>query len=664
MTKTFIISLTLVLSSLMGHYYVPAKYYFAASGNDGNAGTIGSPWLTLAKYNSLSLNAGDSVFFNGGDRFPGKMYITRSGSLGNQIVTTSYGTGQAILEGFEGLTGWTTVSGSIMQATCNTCQSRVNMLRFYGKNTPMARTPDYNTTNGGYWVMSSGTTTTSILSPSIPSGTTYVGAELVVHRDNFTFNRDSITAQTTGQFTIAPYESSAPLVGFGIFVQNSFAAINLSSEWYWNNGTRKMQIQVDSTPTVLNAVEASAIDTVVTITGSFNTIKNIKIEGANKYNVAFTANVSYDSIINSTVHFSGINDIEVSAANSAILSHCGFMNNVISRANNNGFGVIYPAQVNDSWLDLDTIRHIALIPGAGLSGGATYGGSQWYGLRDSITRCKFDSIGGPGWAQYGGDTNYQHFVWYDHTGLVTADVGGVYFSVHSGVLNTFDHVFSSNCLGNNFGTDQANPIYGTGFYLDSRATNVSLKSCLAFNNSYNGLYFHMSRLCPVDSFTSVFNGISQLYFQEDVDTGHNNTITNSIFLSKDSISTVVTWYLGGKNNLNSFFINNNFNVYARPIRQTTVFRDNAGGGGSYPLSGWQSLTGGDALSSGAPLKISNDNAMLLFYNPTYGDSTITIPQAYVNVKGIRQTAGPYVLHPFQSLVLLPLPKLSIPFRLK
>ena len=664
MIKTLFISLSLILSSLHGHYYVPAKYYFAASGSDGGAGTIVSPWATKAKFNGLALNAGDSVFFNGGDRFAGPFYILRSGSAGNQIVITSYGTGQAILEGFESLTGFTTVSGSIMQATCNTCQGRVNMLRFYGKNTPMARTPDYNTTDGGFWVMSSGTTTTSILSPSIPSGTTYVGAELVVHRDNFTFDRDSITAQTAGQFTIAPYEASPPLVGFGIFVQNSFAAINISGDWYWNNGTRKMQIQVDSTPTALNAVEASAVDTVVTINASYNTIKNIRIEGANKYNVAFTGNCNYDSILNSTIHYAGINDIEVSTINSSVLTHCGIINTNIRRANNNGISIVYPAQFNDGRLDMDSIQHISLIPGAGASGGATYGGVQFYGNRDSITRCKFDSIGGPGWAQYGGDTNVQKFVWYDHTGLVTSDVGGAYISVHSGVLNTFDHCFASNCYSNPFGTDQVKAIYGVGFYLDNKATNVTVKSCLAFGNSYNGIFPHMSRLCTVDSSTFAFNGISQMYFQEDADTGYHNTITNSYFVAKDSPSTVVTWYLAGKNNLNRYFLNNNFNVYARPIRQTNVFRDNAGGITTYNLAGWQSVTGGDALSTGTPLKISNDNGMLLFYNPTYGDSTITVPQAYINMRGARQTAGPYVLHAFESLLLLPQPKLSVLFRQK
>lgn len=650
------------MSPLSGRYYVPAKYYFAASGSDGGAGTMGSPWATKAKFNGLALNAGDSVFFNGGDRFAGPFYVIRSGSAGNQIVITSYGTGQAILEGFESLTGWTTVGGSIMQATCNTCQTSVNIVRRYGKNERMGRTPNYNPTDGGFWKMSAGTITT-VLSSSIPSGSAYVGAEAVVHANNYTFNRSAITGQSAGQFTVNAMPD-IPLVNFGTFVQNFAGGLDTTGEWYWNNSTRKLQMVVDSTPTALNAIEASAVDTVVTITGSYNTLKNITIEGANKLNVSFPANVAYDTIANCNIQFAGINDIDVSQLNSAIISHCGFMYNNIVRANNNGFSVVYPAQVNDSWIDMSRIGLNALFAGAGQSGGATYGNVQWYGLRDSITRTLFDSSGGPGWAQYGGDTCYFHFDRFTYNGLVTADVGAFYFSVHSGVLNTVDHCFADNCLGNFQGTDQPVSIYGTGFYQDSRATNVKFQNCLAFNNTYTGMNLHMARLSNIDSLTSVFNTTSQLYLQEDIDTAFANTVTNSIFVSNDSASLVVAWYLQGRNNLNTCFTGNNFNVYARPKRQTTPFRNNAGGLTYYNLVGFQNLIGQDFASTGSPIRISNDAGMILFYNPTLNDSTVTIPQAYVNARGIRQTAGPYVLHPFTSLVLLPQSKLSVAFRRK
>lgn len=648
----FILSLLFPVSLLAG-----TKYYFNAGGSDLGTGTISLPWKTAPKFNGIALNGDDTVFFNGQDRFAGPFYMSRSGTLGHQIVITSYGTGQAILEGFEGLTAFTTVSGSIQQATCNTCQTSVNLVRRYGKNERMGRYPNYNPTDGGFWKMSAGTITT-VLSSSIPSGSAYIGAEAVVHSDNFTFNRSTITGQTTGQFTVNAMPAGA-LANFGTFVQNFAGALDTTGEWYWNNATRKLQIVVDSTPTVLNAIEASAVDTVVTFSGSYTTISNITIEGANKLNISFPANASYDTLVNCNIQFAGINGIDVSQLNSSILSHCGIMNTNVRRANNNGISVVYPAQVNDSWMDHDSIEHISLFAGMGQSGGATYGGVQWYGLRDSITRCKFYKIGGPGWAQYGGDTNYQHFNWYDSTGLVTADVGGSYFSVHSGVLNTFDHVFSSNCIGNFQGTDQPVSIYGTGFYNDSRATNVTYKNCLSWGCSYNGLFLHMARLCTIDSCTFVLNGRSQVLLQEDVDSAYHNRITNSIMASGDSTSissgNVLNYYQGGRTNIANCFIGNDHNVYARPIRQTTPFVNLAGAITRYSLLQWQTLISQDANSTGTPIGISDDRKMILYRNPTFSDSTVIVPQGYLTARGVPVAQGPYVLHPFTSLFLIPLP---------
>lgn len=644
----------LLLLLLLPFQLLATDYYFNLNGSDAGAGTSVSPWKTAPKFNSLLLNPDDRVFFNGGDRFPGPFYLSRSGTFGHQIIITSYGSGQAILEGFEDLSGhFTTVTGAIAEATCNTCSAYVNMVRFYGKNQPMARTPNYNSNDGGFWTMQAGTTT-AVLSPSIPFGSAYIGAEAVVHANNYTFNRSTISGQTAGQFTVNTMPD-VPLVNFGTFVQNAFACIDTVGDWFWKNSTRKLQMQLDSLPTIPYSVEVAGPDTVVTFSASYVTLKNVIIEGANKYNVCFPINASYDSIINCNIRFAGVNGIEVSNSTPAILSHCVFNNTPIRRANNNGFSVVYPAQVNDSKLDLDSIEHIALIAGAGLSGGATYGGVQWYGLRDTITRLNLYKTGGPGWAQYGGDTNYFKYVHADSTGLVTSDVGGIYFSVHSGVINTFEKCISSNCIGNKNGTDQVKSIYGAGFYQDSKSTNLHIIGCTSFGCTYTGMTLHMARSSVIDSFTSVFNGTSQLYLQEDIDTAYGNRVTNSIFIAKDSPSLVVAWYLQGRNNLNTCFLGNDHNVYARPIRQTTPMRNNAGALTYYDLPGYINLIGQDYNSKGTPTGISDDSKMILFVNTTFSDSTIQIPPSYITAYGVKLPAGPYILHPFTSLVLIPLP---------
>jgi hypothetical protein len=78
-----------------------AQYYFSLSGNDqSGSGTLASPWRSISKFNTLDLNAGDSVFFHAGDVFPGSMELdsddtgtNANGELVAPITLTSYGGG-------------------------------------------------------------------------------------------------------------------------------------------------------------------------------------------------------------------------------------------------------------------------------------------------------------------------------------------------------------------------------------------------------------------------------------------------------------------------------------------------------------------------------------------------------------------------------------------
>ena len=68
-------------------------YYFSQSlGNDLNDGlTPTTPFKSLDRANSLSLNSGDRVFFKSGETWFGMFWPKGSGSLGNPIEISSYG---------------------------------------------------------------------------------------------------------------------------------------------------------------------------------------------------------------------------------------------------------------------------------------------------------------------------------------------------------------------------------------------------------------------------------------------------------------------------------------------------------------------------------------------------------------------------------------------
>ncbi len=71
----------------------PCTYYVAPDGNDSNPGTLALPWLTVAKINSTTLIAGQSVGFKSGGSWREVLTPGQSGSAGSPIVYTSYGGG-------------------------------------------------------------------------------------------------------------------------------------------------------------------------------------------------------------------------------------------------------------------------------------------------------------------------------------------------------------------------------------------------------------------------------------------------------------------------------------------------------------------------------------------------------------------------------------------
>ena len=73
----------------------PQAYYIdAVNGNDANDGkTPQTAWKTLAKLNSITINAGNKLLFRTGQKWYGKLEIKNSGTQENPIVIGSYGTG-------------------------------------------------------------------------------------------------------------------------------------------------------------------------------------------------------------------------------------------------------------------------------------------------------------------------------------------------------------------------------------------------------------------------------------------------------------------------------------------------------------------------------------------------------------------------------------------
>jgi hypothetical protein len=75
--------------------------YVSADGDDENSGTIVKPLKSIDKLNSLIFEPGDRILFEGEKVFKGtiKLDSLDKGLAGNKVIISSYGTGEAIIDG-------------------------------------------------------------------------------------------------------------------------------------------------------------------------------------------------------------------------------------------------------------------------------------------------------------------------------------------------------------------------------------------------------------------------------------------------------------------------------------------------------------------------------------------------------------------------------------
>lgn len=124
--KAFVI-VSLFLGILLAFSWGLATDYYVSQ-DDGNdsydglyptyQGGSNGPWLTIAKVNASSFNAGDNIYFNKGDTWREQLTVPSSGSSGNPITFGAYGTGdKPIINGSDLVTGWINDSGNVWRTT-------------------------------------------------------------------------------------------------------------------------------------------------------------------------------------------------------------------------------------------------------------------------------------------------------------------------------------------------------------------------------------------------------------------------------------------------------------------------------------------------------------------------------------------------------------------
>ena len=138
MQKTSIF-LTLCLVLFAGHI-TAADYYVAKTGDDTNAGTEASPFLTIGKAAAVA-EAGDVVYIFSGS-YEETLRPANSGSQGSPITFRSVEGERVILTAMQALTGFAADAGDIYQVSVDWDLGQENFVMNGSTAMDLARWPD------------------------------------------------------------------------------------------------------------------------------------------------------------------------------------------------------------------------------------------------------------------------------------------------------------------------------------------------------------------------------------------------------------------------------------------------------------------------------------------------------------------------------------------
>lgn len=360
--------LTILLTLLVSFLYSQAtNYYVSTAGNDGNNGTsTGTPWRTLAKVNNSwgIIQPGDTIFLRGGDTFRETLTIGKSGTNSNRIVVTSYGTGKALISGYNVLTGFSLTSGSIYQVSFPQGKAQLINVEINGSQAQIGRTPNANQTPYFYEAFS---TNTSITDNQLTASPTWTGAEVVMRKSHWAYDRAKVISHSgtvvnygfTG-FTLGGNQSlwTPDKVGYGYWFQNSLQTLDTEGEWYFNPNTQIFYFHTGGKLPTAFTVKAASRDTGININNkAYITIDGINIEGTN---IAGIYALNTDNIIikNDTVTKSVVSILFRNVGNTTI------EDNVIDHALTSGIVVESPNKSNVT-IQRNVVNNVYMIAGMG-----------------------------------------------------------------------------------------------------------------------------------------------------------------------------------------------------------------------------------------------------------------------------------------------------------
>lgn len=606
------------------------NYYFKQSGSDGNAGTIGSPWKTIAKFNATTFAGGDSAKFNGGDAWNEKMVISNSGSIGNPIVICSYGTGKAIFTGFQTLTSWANEGGNIWSKVFTNSVSYQNTVYINEALRAKGRYP-----NTGWLTFTSHSGNTQITG-GLTGTPNCTGGEVVIRNNNFTIDKGYITSQSTGEINYSPATYYTPTNGYGYFIQNIPSVLDTLNEWCIDTTTKKISVYETSEPTG----KASSIDTLVKIIKKdYITFDGLQFDGANltAFQVDSSSNIT---ITNCDILNSGANGVTGKASN-----YLTFSSNTIRNTWNNGlilldFTLTNSADSDDGLITGNIVANTGTAAGMGKTGFQSYTAIEPFGDRTVISYNHITNTGYIG-IYFSGDTNLVHHNYIDSFCNVKDDGGGIY-TWNGYHVNTGGYVDSNIVLNGFNATAGTAVLFGSsGIYMDAEVEHINILGNTVAHVVTNGILLNTAYFITMrdNNITSDVGTCLALTSGNAVGAGHifkNNKNYINILLYVSTVGFTSASRIGSSDS----------NYYANPADINGIVSTNV----KNSLATWQAASGMDAHSVGVPPTGTTVADPILKYNATTSPVSYPLTGTYKDWEG-NNYINTVLVQPYQSKLL-------------
>ncbi len=624
--------------------FVPVNatvYYVSNSGNDSNSGTsIATAWRSLAKVNSSTFRAGDQILLKRGDSWEGSITVKTSGTAGNPITYSAYGSGDnPKIYGSEIITEWTRYSGNIYKATVG---KEVTQLFINGERASIARYP-----KSGYLSITSVTHTTEFISSDLPNQADgyYTGAFAVIKSRLYTLSKNTVVNSVGQGLTIDSSPSGDLNIGEGFFLYNKLDFLTEAGEWCYDRKTGNVYVWMPNNDSPDSyEVRCSLYKDGIKLD---NNINYINISGLDFRHQSLNGVYMYSSkdIIVENNYIGQCSGVAIDSYYSG--SRLIFRNNEISDVFERAIHINYG---NDNLIEGNTINKIGRLASLGSNSVSTF--NPGVAIASMFGNCsvQYNRISDCGYIgiyfNKGKCSIYRNFI--DGVLMELNDGGAIYsFSADYTNGGIAGSIISENIILNVFGATEGTPglfHLAFGVYLDYLINDVTIEDNLVGMSS-GGINLNQGgrNIVSDNTFFDCLVDINSAGQKEP------NIVKNNIMYKTERRGTLTAL---GKNTNQRFVFqsgnaDSNFddNTYIVPYTEDYVFV------GYKDFKSWQE--GGDDVNSfydGTDL--SDDEQEELFYNDTKATKTIDLGgYIYRDIYG-KEVSGKFTLEPFTSRILI------------